>query len=684
MDSTRYLSLALTVIAGVSSTAACGSPSALSGSARPASMFRPMPPGPGDLAAGRGMCPLASLTAGEQRVRLTLEGDVVFDTDKHDLKPAALAALAKIKATVIDAHPGARIAVEGHTDDRGSVEHNLGLSDRRANSVASWFETSGITSDRIARHGYGKAYPRVPNNSDLNRAKNRRVEIVVAWGNESTSPTAAACPTVQACCDLGSPAGCLGSTLGPEGWGSDLVVRGMEDAQGALLLNACLATRSPAVWITSTDENKVSRLDEQDGKEVFRVPTWGKYPQRTAVAADGSVWITNRNSGSYVHLSPDGKLLCSSPYKTCYTRAAAVDNRGFAWIGCHDTGELIQVDSRQTEGTTEVSAEEGHKTNAPKCKEVGRVKFEHVSPYGLAADRSGGLWAGTDGGSVGKVDASSRRVVIEINPKDDPKLEGCWDPYGITIDRDGNPWYANHGCKSVVKLDGRTGRVLGVFKGGPEGLRNPRALGADQRGHIWVSENSTHFVDELAADGAFIRRVDTSQCAGGAGPLGVASDSEGDLWVTLQASGKVMQFRSDGTFLSCAPTNAEPFRNPYTYSDFTGASQQMAGTEVGKTRVVMEQAASVRWKLLSFRVATPPGTSVCLRARAADSRPALASAGWSDVECPRSRDWSAARMGLGQGLAGRVLEVEVELSSSDPASTPMISDLTAAAIPAGR
>lgn len=627
---------------------------------------------------------MAGLTTGDQRVRLTLEGDVVFDTDKHDLKPAALGALAKIKTTVIDAHPGARIAVEGHTDDRGSVEHNMGLSDRRATSVASWFEHNGITSDRIARQGYGKAHPKVPNTSDLNRSKNRRVEIVVSWGNESTAQAAASCPTVQACCDLGSPSGCLGASLGADGWGSDLGSRGMEDSEGVLRLNACVATRSPAVWITSTNENKVARLDEQDGKEVFRVPTWGAYPQRTAVAGDGSVWITNRDSGSYVHLSPDGKLQCSSRYKTCYTRAAAVDSRGFAWIGCHDTGDLIQVDPKQTEGTTEVDGVEGEKATVPKCKELGRVKLEEVAPYGLAADRSGGLWVGTDGGPVAKVDTVGRRILMTVKPDQDPKLEKCWAPYGITIDRDGNPWYANYGCKSVVKLDGATGRVLGVFKGGPEGLEHPRALGADQRGHIWVSENASHFVDELAADGTFVRRVDTKACEGGEAPLGVASDSEGDMWVALPSTGRVMQFRTDGTFLSCAPTNAPPFQNPYTYSDFTGASQQMSGSETGKTRVQLEQSASVRWKLLSMRVATPAGTSVCVRARAAESRPALAAAGWGEAQCPRSKDWTAARLSLGQGLVGKVLEVELELSSSDPASTPMISDLTAAAVPAGK
>jgi streptogramin lyase len=630
-------------------------------------------------------------TTGEQRLRLTLEGDVLFDTNKSDLKPGAILALQKIKSTVIDAHPGAQLDVEGHTDDRASVEYNLSLSDRRAGSVAGWLQQNGVPSERIARHGYGESHPRVPNTSDANRAKNRRVEIVVSWGPEhAATAQGPTCPVAQACCDLGVPTGCFGKTLGPRGWGADLSSLSLEDVQSVLRLNACTATRSPAVWITSTDEDKIARLDERDGTQVFRVETYGDFPQRTAVAADGSVWITNRNSGSYVHLAADGKLLCSSAYKTCQTRAAAIDSRGNAWIGCYDKGELIQVHPTETQGTVEVHGNDANvKVAAPRCKEVGHVKLDRVRPYGLAADREGGLWVGVDGGLIAKVDATSARVVGTFDPQEDPKIKdakGCWRPYGITIDRDGNPWYANKGCGNVVKLDGRSGKVIGVFPGGPEGLDAPRALGCDRQGHVWVSENNSHFVDELRPDGSWVRRVDVAACGKNPGPLGIGVDSEGDLWVALQYANKVMQFRTDGTVIGCYPDGVKTplFRNPYTYSDFTGAALQMSGSDQGKLRVRFDHPERASWRMVSFRFASPSPTSLCLRARAGDSDQSMGV--WSEAECPSAAAWSAGRMPLGgaQGLPGRVLEVEIELSSSDPAVTPLLSDLTAAALPMSR
>lgn len=667
----------------------CGASGASSGgpaNGRPASFFPPVLGAPSDVAASRGLCPMAQLTTGEQRLRVTLEGDVLFDTAKWDLKPAALEILKKVKTTVIDAHPDSKIDVEGHTDDRASDQYNQGLSDRRAASVASWLEQNGIASGRITKHGYGETSPRVPNDSDASRAKNRRVEIVVEWGPFPVA-TKSSCPTAQACCDLGSPAGCIGMYPTAPVWGNNLSASSLEDDHGVLRINPCVTTRSAAVWITSTDERKVAKLDERDGTEIFRVETYGAYPQRTAVASDGSVWITNRNSGSYVHIAADGKPLCSSKYGVCQTRAAAVDARGFPWIGCHDTGELIRVDPSATVGTVEVENRDGEKKTLPQCKELGRIKVEKVSPYGLAADREGGLWVGVDGGSIAKIDTNGLRVIGVYDPQQDPAIQKageCWSPYGITIDHDGNPWFANTSCQNVVKIDGKSGKVIGLFGGGPKGMKGPRALGVDRRGHVWVSENASHFVDELEPDGTWVRQVDLQACNHNPGPLGAAADSEGDIWVALQGADKVAQIRPDGTLVGCYPDGKKTplFQNPYTYSDFTGATLA-AATPMGKTRVRFEHATRVSWRMLSFRAATPAGTSLCVRARAADSPAALPSVSWGGAECPKSGEMAPGRIALGgkKPVSGRVLEVEFDLTSSDPAVTPMISDLTAAATP---
>ena len=75
---------------------------------------------------------------------------------------------------------GKPIAVEGHTDAKGSVAYNKKLSDRRAASVRSYLMQKGVTEDRITSVGYGKIVSIASNDTDEGRAQNRRVVIVVS------------------------------------------------------------------------------------------------------------------------------------------------------------------------------------------------------------------------------------------------------------------------------------------------------------------------------------------------------------------------------------------------------------------------------------------------------------------------------------------------------------------------
>jgi len=69
------------------------------------------------------------------------------------------------------------LMIKGHTDSVGSDEYNLGLSDRRANSVRQYLVNQGIDPSRLSSKGYGEAEPIAPNNTDEGRAKNRRIEF---------------------------------------------------------------------------------------------------------------------------------------------------------------------------------------------------------------------------------------------------------------------------------------------------------------------------------------------------------------------------------------------------------------------------------------------------------------------------------------------------------------------------
>ena len=112
-------------------------------------------------------------------LRLNLDSAVLFETGSHVLKEEGIAAIRDLAMQMKDLKKGT-ITVEGHTDDVGDSQSNQELSQRRAASVAAEIKKI-ITSNEFTwkEKGYGESQPLVPNISDENRAKNRRVEILV-------------------------------------------------------------------------------------------------------------------------------------------------------------------------------------------------------------------------------------------------------------------------------------------------------------------------------------------------------------------------------------------------------------------------------------------------------------------------------------------------------------------------
>jgi outer membrane protein OmpA-like peptidoglycan-associated protein len=105
--------------------------------------------------------------------------DVLFDFSKYDLKTDAKIKLAKLGG-IIQAHPGLHLAIEGHTDNIGSDEANMKLSQQRADTVRDFLVEQGLTADTVTAVGLGKAEPVADNSSNDGRQKNRRVEIIVS------------------------------------------------------------------------------------------------------------------------------------------------------------------------------------------------------------------------------------------------------------------------------------------------------------------------------------------------------------------------------------------------------------------------------------------------------------------------------------------------------------------------
>ena len=123
--------------------------------------------------------------------------DVLFDFGKFTLRPETREKLAKISGIVL-AHPGLRLDVEGHTDAIGSEEFNQKLSDNRASTVREYLVAQGINSDSVTSRGLGKTQPIAPNDTNANRQKNRRVEMVVSGEIIGTKLTVTVAPAAPA------------------------------------------------------------------------------------------------------------------------------------------------------------------------------------------------------------------------------------------------------------------------------------------------------------------------------------------------------------------------------------------------------------------------------------------------------------------------------------------------------
>ena len=82
-------------------------------------------------------------------------------------------------AEIANRCPGAKIEVTGHTDSIGGREANKQLSEQRARSVVSFLSQRGVAAARVEAAGYGDTRPIVSNDSEANRAKNRRIEFKV-------------------------------------------------------------------------------------------------------------------------------------------------------------------------------------------------------------------------------------------------------------------------------------------------------------------------------------------------------------------------------------------------------------------------------------------------------------------------------------------------------------------------
>lgn len=102
---------------------------------------------------------------------------IYFEFDRAEFKPED-AALIAAHAQYLASHPGTRVRLEGHTDERGTREYNIGLGERRAQTVRRALLLQGVAESQVATVSYGEERPAAAGSDEMAWAQNRRVEIV--------------------------------------------------------------------------------------------------------------------------------------------------------------------------------------------------------------------------------------------------------------------------------------------------------------------------------------------------------------------------------------------------------------------------------------------------------------------------------------------------------------------------
>jgi peptidoglycan-associated lipoprotein len=105
---------------------------------------------------------------------------IFFDFDHATLKPEARRILAR-KSEIMKEYPQLMLAIEGHGDERGTSEYNLGLGKRRAQAAADFLVKQGVAVSRLSIVSYGKDRPQDPGHNVAAWAKNRFVEFKASY-----------------------------------------------------------------------------------------------------------------------------------------------------------------------------------------------------------------------------------------------------------------------------------------------------------------------------------------------------------------------------------------------------------------------------------------------------------------------------------------------------------------------
>ena len=478
-----------------------------------------------------------------------------------------------------------------------------------------------------------------------------------------------------------------------------------------LQLNTASGT-FPFIWIAMSVRCTIAKINTTTGAILgeYRTIADGAFcaqSSRTTVALDGSVWVGHRGVGGVAHVglvelnqcvdrNGNGSIDTSTGYGDVRPwPGVSPSNVANAQDECilHqvNTDALGFGDSRHmsidANNKLWVGSFTGVRGFARINGSTGVIEISRTVPcggYGGLIDGNGVIWSSNQTSTILRWDPNSPDVA-GVNPR-------CLNvpAYGLAIDPNGFVWGValNFNATWKISPDGNT--VLGPFN---HGSNNAQGLAVDRNGDVWVSSSlfcgSGCTIGHLRNDGTFVGNVATPT---GAGSTGLSVDAAGKVWAANLNSNSATRIDPtqgaiggggvpigavDLTVTFPAGPGGRPAPSPYNYSDMTG-SQLLSSTSPQGSWIVVQDggAAGAAWGTITWNTegqgSTPAGTQITVEARAADTQAGLGSQSFIPIT-----------NGTPFSLTGRFIEVRTTLKASPSGASPILSDLTIAAVRSG-
>ena len=446
------------------------------------------------------------------------------------------------------------------------------------------------------------------------------------------------------------------------------------------------------IWVALSQRCTIAKINTETGVILgeYRTLSDGSgctESSRTTVALDGSVWVGHRASSVVTHVAlaesndcvdrnGNGTIETSTGYDdvlpwpgtnapvsaaqdecivhhinpvgTGDSRHMSIDADNNLWVGDRNGGSIF----RKYDGSTGALLQ-------------GPLDFD-CGGYGGLIDGNGVIWSATPGVGILRWDTSQPPSSATCLP---------YNNYGLAIDSQGNVWSSTIG-DGVVRKFSPAGTLLGTFN---QGNTNAQGLAVDNNDDVWISSSllcgGGCNVAHLRNDGTLVGLVPTPT---GSGSTGVAVDAAGKVWTANRESHTAVRIDPtlspplgavDLTVSFPAGSHGRPLPYPYNYSDMTG-QQLFNSTAPQGTWTVVQDGGSpgTGWGTATWNTepqgSVPPGSTLLVEARAADTEAGLGSESYVPVA-----------NGVEFALTGQFIQVRITLKPDEDDNSPVLSDI---------